>query len=156
MRRRERKLNQRQEAFCRAYVATGGIGRQAYAMAGYSARMPADPRDYGPVDACATKLLKLAKVEKRIQHIRRAMQRRKDVTEDSIIDELEQARQGAMNSEQHGAAVQATIAKAKLVGLMVDRKEIRRGEIENMTEAELRAYLEDSPTPNAPSTKATQ
>lgn len=93
------------------------------------------------------------------------MARRAEITEDSIADELEQARKGAMDAKQHAAAVQAVVAKAKLAGLMIDRKEVRSGDIERMSEQELRAYLAtplmaeesaDDIKPNAPTSNLEQ
>jgi hypothetical protein len=43
------------------------------------------------------------------------------VTVASLLDELEQARQGASDDRQFAAATSAVIAKAKLSGLMVDK-----------------------------------
>jgi phage terminase small subunit len=134
--------NLKRERFARAYIELGS-NRRAYVAAGYRARLWDDLSKSVPVDACAARLLRDAKVTARIQELREAMAKRADITEDSIADELEQARLGAMKCEQHAAAVSATVAKAKLVGLMVDRKEVRQGEIESMTEEELRACLAD-------------
>lgn len=45
------------------------------------------------------------------------------VTVESLTEELEQARVLGLSSGQPGAATQATIAKGKLHGLIVERKE---------------------------------
>jgi hypothetical protein len=81
-------------------------------------------------------------VEQRIERLREAMGNRANVTEESILDELEEARQVANKEGQSAAMVSASVAKAKLVGLMVERKEIGdAGEFKAMSEAELRAYI---------------
>lgn len=72
--------------------------------------------------------------------------KRNDVTEDSLLDELEQARLKAMTADNGASAmVQATLGKAKLVGLLVERREQGKpGEFESMGEQELRAWLADN------------
>lgn len=133
--------NPRHEAFARAYVK-GGVARHAYVAAGYSARLGNDPRQCYPADVCASQLLKFPQVKARIEGLQQAMARRADVTEESILDELEEARQTALGERQSAAMVSASVAKAKLVGLMVDRKEIGdAGEFKAMSEAELRQYI---------------
>jgi hypothetical protein len=47
-----------------------------------------------------------------------------NVTVDSITDELDEARTRALESEQISAAISATMGKAKLHGLVVDKSEI--------------------------------
>jgi phage terminase small subunit len=133
--------NPRHEAFARLYVATG-IARHAYVKAGYKARLPDDPQDTGSADVCASKLLKHPKVERRVEGLRQAMAKRQDITEESILEELEQARQCALGERQSAAMVSASVAKAKLVGLMVERKEVgNAGDFQRMSEQELRDWL---------------
>jgi pyruvoyl-dependent arginine decarboxylase (PvlArgDC) len=65
------------------------------------------------------------------------------VTEDSLIEELEQARLAALEAEQASAAVAATMGKAKVCGLLVERKETGKpGDFDNMTVEELKAFIE--------------
>lgn len=133
--------NIKHERFARSYTKHG-IGRQAYSEAGYRSRMPATPRQSAPVDACAARLLKHARVIDRIRELRAAMGKRADVTEESLLDELEEARISAAENNQSGAMVAATMGKAKLTGLVVDRKEVGQpGDFERMNETELRAFI---------------
>ena len=144
--------NPRHEAFARHYVRLG-VARRAYVEAGYQSRMPVELTECGPVDACASRLLKHAKVESRIERLRQAMAKRSDVTEESLLDELEEARIVSRDNGQGAAMTSASVAKAKLVGLMVDRKEIGdAGEFQRMTEQELREYIKgnDMPAPIGP------
>jgi len=70
------------------------------------------------------------------------MGKRADVTEESLLDELEEARISAAENKQSGAMVAATMGKAKLTGLVVDRKEVGQpGDFERMNEQELRAFI---------------
>lgn len=49
--------------------------------------------------------------------------KRHEVTVDTLLADLEEDRRLAHGTQQSGAAVQATMAKARLCGLVVDRKE---------------------------------
>src|SRR5262245_40019003 len=58
------------------------------------------------------------------------------------MEELEQARKQAAEINQPSAAVSATVAKAKLAGLVVDRKEVGKpGEFDGMNVDELREHV---------------
>jgi hypothetical protein len=65
----------------------------------------------------------MAKVEKRLVELQKAMAERADVTEESLLNELEQARQVASQNSQASAMVSATVAKGKLTGHFVERQE---------------------------------
>lgn len=137
--------NPRHEAFARHYIELG-TGRNAYVMAGYSARIHADLRRPSPADAAASRLLKHVRVQARIEGLRKAMAKAADITADSIATELEEARALALREGQAAAAVSATATKAKLVGLMIDRKETGKpGDFDNWTEDQLREYLAAKP-----------
>ena len=148
--------NPRHEAFCRHYVKHG-VGRHAYVAAGYKAST--EPQENAPADNCASRLLRTARVSQRIQELRIAMAKRQDINEDSLIDELEEARQVAKGVDNAGAMVQATMGKAKLAGLLIERKEVgEAGEFARMSREELEAYIRDNaptPTMNSASPKDT-
>jgi hypothetical protein len=137
------KLNVRQERFARAYIVTHGNARKAYVLAGYEARTPITPRQSAPVDSAACRLLKHERVKRRIERLQAMAAKRNDVTVDSILGELESARELAMQIEQPAAAVQASNAKAKVAGLIVDKRE-DVSKIDQMTADELRQYLKDN------------
>lgn len=146
--------NPRHEAFARQYVKIG-IARHAYLAAGYKAKCD-DPSGANSADVNASRLLRHAKVKPRIERLRTAMAKRQDVTEDSLIEELEQARLIAAAERQTGSMVAATMGKAKLAGLLIERKEIGdAGEFQRMSEQELREYIqgtEAKPTNNGTDT----
>lgn len=119
------RLNPRQEKFVREYVKNGGNGTKAYVKAGYQASTKPSLGTTAPVaGVCASQLLKNPKVISAItaQHAR--IRTRHDYTVDTILGELEDDRRLAHASAQAGAAVSATIGKAKLLGMIVDRKEV--------------------------------
>jgi phage terminase small subunit len=133
--------NPRRERFAREYVRLG-IARHAYVAAGYKAALPASPDESSAADAAASRLLKDVKVRQRIEGIKAMAAKRHDVTIDSLIEELEEARAKAAEASQPGAMVQATMGKARITGHIVDRKEVGKpGDFESMSLEELRAYV---------------
>src|SRR6516162_2386899 len=113
----------------------------AYQAAGYRASLD-DKSKSCSADACAHRLFKNAQVQRRIREISAMAAKRNEVTEDSLIGELEQARIAALEAQQASAAVAATMGKAKVCGLLVERKETGKpGDVDNMTVEELRQYL---------------
>ena len=68
--------------------------------------------------------------------------KRHEITQDTLLEELEQARQSALNNNQASAAVAASMGKAKLCGMIVERKQTGKpGDFDNMTIDELRSFL---------------
>ena len=113
----------------------------AYQAAGYRARLD-DKAKSCAADACACRLFKNAQIQARVREIAATAAKRNEVTEDSLIAELEQARIAALEAQQASAAVAATMGKAKVCGLLVERKETGKpGDFDNMTVEELREYL---------------
>jgi hypothetical protein len=87
-------------------------------------------------------LFKNVQIQGRIREIAATAAQRNEVTEDSLIEELEQARIAALEAQQASAAVAATMGKAKVCGLLVERKETGKpGDFDSMTVEELRQYL---------------
>lgn len=125
-----------QDQFCIAYIDTGKA-KEAY------------ERVYGAEAAKKdlTALMGNPMVVKRVaelyNQIMAVMQQSCQVDIDMLVRELEQARQLALSEHEASAAIAATMGKAKLHGLMVDRKEISMKRPEDMTEAELRQVLGD-------------
>lgn len=116
-----------------------GNARRAYHAAGYKARMPVNLRDSSAADVCASNLLRLPKVQSRLEILKAMAMKRADITEDTIATKLEEAFQVAKGEHQGAAMVSAATAMAKLAGLMIDRKEIGDPyDFSRMTEDELR------------------
>src|SRR5262249_31563642 len=114
----------------------------AYRAAGYRARFD-DKSKSCAADACACRLFKNVKIQARVREIAATAAKRNEVTEDSLIEELEQARQSALGNNQASAAVAATMGKAKVCGLLVERKEAGKpGDFDNMTVEELKAFIQ--------------
>ena len=106
-------LTPKQEKFAQVYIETGNASeayRQAYSTKGKS-------ENYVAVNA--SKLLDSTNVALRVDELKAEHQQRHNVTVDSLLAELEEARTVAMTSEkpQSAAAVSATMGKARILGL---------------------------------------
>ena len=113
-----RKLTLKQEDFCLAYVETGNATaayRRAYSTANCK---PAT------VNRLAFSTLNKPNIEARIKELRAAHAERNAVTIESLCAELTQAMQIAIETRQAAACIQATMAKAKLLGMVIDRSKM--------------------------------
>ena len=140
--------NPRHEKFARlVWAASSKDYRRAlaYLAAGYRAKLDlSDPSKSYPADQAASRLAKNVKVKARIQEIATMAAKRHEISEDSLLEELEQARLAALENQQASAAVAATMGKAKLCGMLVERKETgKSGDFDNMSIEELRAFLKE-------------
>jgi len=106
-------LTLKQEAFCQAYIETGN------ASEAYRTAYAADKMKSESINRKAKELLDNGKISARVAELRGEIKQRHNVTVDSLLEELEEARQKALTAEtpQSSAAVAATMGKAKLVGL---------------------------------------
>lgn len=106
-------LTQKKETFCQAYVETGDAS-EAYRKAYVADKMKPET-----IHNKAYQLRQQGEVRARIEELQAEVKQRHNVTIDSLIKELEEARQSALNAEtpQSSAAVAATMGKAKLAGL---------------------------------------
>ena len=107
------KLTPKQENFCLAYLETGNASeawRRSY---------DASKTTEAVINVKACELLKNGKIVVRLEELRKPIMKRHNITIDSLIDELEEARQAALSAEsvQSSAAVSATMSKAKLLGM---------------------------------------
>ena len=113
-------LTIKQERFAQTVVENGGKLSVAYRIA-YDAENMSD--DSVKVAAC-----KLARdhpgTSARIAELRGELLERHRTSVDTITAELEDARRLAMDERAAGPAVQASMGKAKLHGLLVDKREV--------------------------------
>ena len=122
--------NQRREKFAQE-LAAGKSAAQAYAHCGYKPnygnciRLKGNERVSARVDEILQESTK-----KIVQHI--------EYTRDALLSELEEARQLALRLGQASAAVAATMGKAKILGLIIDRREVGDvGAFDGLTDEEL-------------------
>lgn len=113
-------LTGKQEAFAIAYVETGNA-TEAYRRA-YTVSEKTKPES---VWSNASRLMADVKVSARIADLQKAAQERLMVTVESITGELEAARLLAEMEKQPSAMTAASMGKAKLHGLLVDRQETK-------------------------------
>ena len=71
----------------------------------------------------ANDLLKHPVIKAEVQTMQAQTRERNQVTIDNVVDELEEARQIAKQSGNAAAMVSATLGKAKVLGLVVDKQE---------------------------------
>lgn len=111
------KLTVKQEAFCLAYIETGN------ASEAYRRSYSAEKMKQEAIAIEASRLLDNPNVALRVAELKQSLVKRHEVTVDSLMLELEEARMAAMGASnpQSAAAVAATMGKAKLAGLLVDR-----------------------------------
>jgi hypothetical protein len=106
-------------AQCLAHGMANGVTQgEAYKSAGYVAGTK------NSADAAASRLLRKVKpIIDRARELQAIALKLKKVTVESIVDELEEARELAKANDQSAAMVAASTGKAKLLGLVVDRTE---------------------------------
>jgi hypothetical protein len=112
-------LNARQERFVQNLVAEGMNATAAYRAAGYAAKADSAIR------ADASRLLTNANVKIRVAELQREAAAKTVVTAEAIAAELDAAYELAFANNQAAACVAASMGKAKLFGLIVDRQELR-------------------------------
>jgi len=117
--------NSRHEKFAQE-IAKGKTATAAMAAAGYS-----DPRN-------STRLTKNDEIQRRVGELKELGATSAVVTVASLLGELEEARLLALKLGQASAACQAVMAKAKILGLIIDRREVGdAGAFDALTDDEL-------------------
>jgi phage terminase small subunit len=111
------KLTLKQEAFCLAYIETGNA-TEAYRQSYSTENMkPAT------VNRNAKTLTDNNKIIARLAVLQAEHRERHNVTVDSLTGELDEARLLALLKELPAAAVSASMGKAKIHGLLIDKQE---------------------------------
>ena len=121
--------NARHERFAQG-LAKGLTGDEAYAAAGYR-----------PNQNNASRLKGKESIRSRVAFLQGEAAERNAVTVDDIVRQLDEARDLARERGNAAAMVSATMGKAKVLGLIVDKQVIGLKRIEDMNEHELRALL---------------
>jgi hypothetical protein len=117
--------NPKHEAFVR-HMLEGKDITTAFELAGFN-------RDSGN----ANRLFRNPKVKERLAELQNEIAAKVPITIESLIGELEEARQHATNKNQYSAAIKAILGKAQLAGLLVDRSKVE------VTNTDRLAGLED-------------
>lgn len=104
--------NPRHEKFAQA-LAQGKTADEAYKTAGFKANR-----------GNATTLKANQSISNRVKEIQGRAAERVAVTIQSITDELDEIRKAAGDVGQHSAALGAVMGKAKLHGLLIEKKQV--------------------------------
>jgi hypothetical protein len=115
----ESKLTVKKEKFAQAYIETGN------ATAAYRQAYNAEKMKPETIWSNASRLLADGKVAARVEQLQAEARERHNVTADALTAELEEARMKAMaDPKGASAAVAATMGKARLHGLLVNKTEL--------------------------------
>lgn len=107
------KLTDKQEKFCRLVIELGNTS-EAYRQSYDSDKMKVET-----VNRAAKQLMDNPKIATRLAELREPIIEKHNITVESLLKELEEARTCALTAEtvQSSAAVSATMSKAKLLGM---------------------------------------
>jgi len=133
-RRKQMKFTPKQETFMQLYVYHDLTNVECAHRAGYA--FPA---------VAATKMLndpRYTHIQGKIQELKELEQRKYEITFEKVARDLQKIRDAAMEDGVYGAAVQAELGRAKLAGLMIDKKEIKTGKIDQMDRSEVELRLQ--------------
>lgn len=131
-------MTPKQEQFARLYVETGNAS-EAYRQAYNTDNMKPET-----VTNEAYKLLQDPDISAMVDGLKEEARQRHAVTVGDLLSELEQARAAALAAPtpQSSAAVSATMGKAKMLGLLVDKAEIKaEAEISQVKQEERKCPL---------------
>ena len=132
--RKQMKFTPKQEKIIQLYVYHDLTNVECAHRAGYAFPAPE-----------ATKMLndpRYVHIQNKILELRELEQKKYEITFEKVARDLHKIRDAAMENGTYGAAVQAELGRAKLAGLLVDKKEIKHGRIDQMDRAEVEARLQ--------------
>lgn len=124
--------NPRHERFAQE-LARGKTADEAYVLAGYKQN-----------DGNATRLKGNERILARLEELQNRAANRAEVTVESLIAEAEEVRRLAVEKGQLSAAIAAIKEKGVLSGKRIERVQRQPGEFENMSDAELLAFLKEN------------
>ena len=130
-----KKLTKKQETFVDLMVYQDYKQTKCAHLAGYE-----NP------GVAATRLLsdqQYAHVQEKIMELKAVQRNKNEITFEGIAKKLGEIRDVALADGSYGPAVTAEIARAKLAGLMVDRKELKIHKIDNMSRDQLENRLKE-------------
>ena len=131
--RRQMKFTPKQEKFIQLFVYHDLTNTECAHRAGYA--FPS---------VAATKMLndpRYTHIQTKIQELKELEQKKYEITFEKVARDLQKILDAAMEDGTYGAAVQAELGRAKLAGLMIDKKEIKTGRIDQMDRSEVEARL---------------
>ena len=128
-------LTIKQEKFCMVYVETGNAS-EAYRQAYNCENMKE-----ATINRNAKMMIDDNKISTRVKELKSGHTKRHELTIDDLVKQLEEARQVALTLEnpQCSAAISATMGTAKLLGLVVDKTDIKLTNAKELTNEQLAA-----------------
>ena len=132
-RHKEKPFTKKQQAFIQHYVYHDLTNTEAAHRAGYS-----NPRQIAYVLLHDPRYMN---VQMKIRELQEAQQKKYEITFEKVARDLQMIRDRAVEDGSYGAAVTAELGRAKLAGLMVEKKEIKHGRIDQMDRSEVEARL---------------
>lgn len=129
-----RPLTKKQQKFVQLYVYNDLTNTECAHRAGYA----------HPAQVAASLLNdpRYAHIQEKIRELQEGEQKKFEITYEKVARDLLEIRNAAMEDGSYGAAVTAEMGRAKLAGLLVDKKEIKHGRIDQMDKAEVEARLQ--------------
>lgn len=127
-------LSKKQQKFVQLYVYNDLTNTECAHRAGYA--HPAQ---------VASMLLhdpRYAHIQEKIRELQEGEQKKYEITYEKVARDLLEIRNAAMEDGSYGAAVNAEMGRAKLAGLLIEKKEIRLGRIDQMDREEVEARLQ--------------
>ena len=131
----KKKLTKRQEAFVDLMVYQD-----------YKQTKCAHLAVYENPGVAATRLLnhkEYTHVQEKIRSLKAIQRRKNEITFEGIASKLADIRDVALADGSYGPAVTAEIARAKLAGLMIDKKELKIHKIDSMSRDQLELRLKE-------------
>ena len=133
IKQKKQTLTKKQQKFVQLYVYQDLTNTDCAHRAGY--RFP---------EVVAPRLLhspEYRHIQEKIRELQEGEQKKYEITFDKVARDLKVIRDAALEDGSYGAAVSAELGRAKLAGLMVERKEIKHGSIDQMDRAEVESRL---------------
>jgi len=131
----KKKLTKKQEKFVDLMVYQDYKQTKCAHLAGYE-----NP------GVAATRLLnhkEYTHVQEKIRSLKAIQRRKNEITFEGIASKLADIRDVALADGSYGPAVTAEIARAKLAGLMIDKKELKIHKIDSMSRDQLELRLKE-------------
>ncbi len=130
---KKQQLTAKQEKFAQLFVHHDLTKKECALRAGYkSPRSTASILLHQP---------EYKHVQDRIAELTEAKQLKYGITFEKVSRDLQMIRDAALEDGAYGPAVQAEMGRAKLAGLMIEKKEIKTGKIDQMDREEVEARL---------------
>jgi len=130
---KKQQLTAKQEKFAQLFVHHDLTKKECALRAGYkSPRSTASILLHQP---------EYKHVQDRIAELTEAKQLKYGITFEKVSRDLQMIRDAALEDGAYGPAVQAEMGRAKLAGLMIEKKEIKTGKIDQMDRGEVESRL---------------